>query len=528
MKKGHIAAAVGCATLMAATAASAAPAPVTGTVPAGHRLVALSYTGAVTAAPKLRGKVALVPPARTFTLHLIGPTGRYAGPVVVGKAPKNRLVMGVRAGAKLGIIRRVKGVFVATPPTPCIDRTRTANAKNGVPLGARALGLARSKAAGLSGPGRDLDRDGVPGAYDIDDDGDLILDNLDRNAAGASISQLPPIPGTGPGPVPGTGPGPVPGAAPGSAEPRIFSNLKLPIEASLNANAGITRAEVDTALRGNSTLAIAVPAGDEVELDCGALSYCTTGGTGTMLNGGGAFPSSVDADGDGFGTLTKGPTGDVQLKPGATSTQIGSGDAFIWRSTTAGVETTTPGVLNYQFVTTPAITGYQVNTSPAVGVSYPVAPSDTGTMNNPILVPHSGDVKVTFTLWRPQRAAISAAGEVGDWVDIGGLTYSVDLPNAPSTPGSPGAGGPGLCKAAYLSTTDASLTLGAEGVLDTGRDGVPDPAKTLTYTVDLAGCVASKSGESWDAGETLKVDLQAHTTDGDNAAQAVWIKRDTP
>lgn len=519
MKKGHIAVAVGCATLIAATAATAAPAPVTGTVPAGHRLVALSYTGAVTAAPKLRGKVTLVPPARAFTLHLIGPTGRYAGPVVVGKAPKNRLVVGVRAGAKLGTIRRVKGAFVAAPPAASIDRARTANAKNGVPLGAKALGLARAKAAGPSGPGRDLDRDGVPGAYDIDDDGDLILDNLDRNAAGASISQLPPIPGTGPGTVPGT--------TPASAEPRIFSNLKLPIEASLNANAGITRAEVDTALRGNSTLAIAVPAGDEVELDCGALGYCTTGGTGTIL-GGGAFPSTVDADGDGFGTLTKGPTGDFQLKPGAASTQIGSGDAFIWRSTTAGVETTTPGVLNFQFITTPAITGYQVNADAAVGVSYPVAPSDSGTMNNPILVPHSGDVKVTFTLWRPQRAAISAAGEVGDWVDIGGLTYSVDLPNAPSTPGSPGAGGPGLCTAAYLSTTDASLTLGAEGVLDTGRDGVPDPAKTLTYTVDLAGCVASKSGESWDAGETLKVDLQAHTTDGDNAAQAVWLKRDTP
>jgi hypothetical protein len=188
---------------------------VTGNVPAGHRLVALSYTGAVTAAPKVRGRVTLVPPARVFTLHLIGPKGRYAGPVVVGKGPKGTAVMGVRAGARLGVIRRVKGVWVATPSTVFTDRSRTANTRGGAPLGARSLGLVRSKPKGPAGPGRDLDRDGVPGAYDIDDDGDRILDNLDRSATSASIAQ-----------VPGTPPGTTPG---GATEARLFSNLKLPL-----------------------------------------------------------------------------------------------------------------------------------------------------------------------------------------------------------------------------------------------------------------------------------------------------------
>lgn len=506
-------------TLIAAASAGAAPAPVTGTVPAGHRLVALSYTGAVTAARTVKGRVTVVPPARTFTLHLVGPTGRYAGPVVVGKGPKGTTVMGVRAGAKLGVIRKVKGTWVATPSAVFTDRSRTANAKKGVPLGARSLGLVKSAPKGLAGAGRDLDRDGVPGAYDIDDDGDRILDNLDRNPGAASIAQ---VPGTAPGTVPGTPPGTVPG---GATDPRIFSNLKLPLESSLNANAGVDRAQIDAALKGSSTLAIAVPAGDEVELDCGRLAYCGPGGTGTILDGGAAFPGTVDSDGDGFGTITKGVTGDFQLKPNATSTQIGSGDAFIWRSTTGGVETPIPGVLNYQFVTTPAITSFQVNGGTTSGVAYPVAPSDPGTFGTPITVPATGDVSVTFTLWRPQRAAISAAGETGDWVDIGGLSYSVDMPNGPSTPGAPGGPGPGLCPGSTLSTTDPNLTVGGESLLDGARDAVPDTANTIAFTVNLTSCATSKGGGSWDSGEDLKIDIQARTVDGDNAAQMITFRR---
>jgi len=484
MRKVLAGAALGCALVTAATA-GAAPAPVTGTVPSGHRLVALSYTGAVAAAATVRGRVTLVPPAKTVTLHLIGPGGRYAGPVVVGRGPKGTTVMGVRAGARLGVIRKVRGAWVATPPVVSTDRSRTAAAKQGVPLGARSLGLVRSAAKGPSGPGRDLDRDGVPGAYDIDDDGDRILDNLD------------PSPGTGSTAGPG---------------PRVLGTLELPLEGSLNANAGVERAQIDAALSGASTLAITVPAGDEVELDCGRLSYCGRGGTGTLMVGGGVFPGTVDTDGDGFGTITRGPSGDFRLKPNATSTQIGSGDAFIWRIGAGGVETAVPGVLNHQFATTPAITSFQVNGGTTVGVAYPVAPSDPGTAGTPIVVPATGDVSVTFTLWRPQRAAISAAGEVGDWVDIGGLGYAVDVPDGP-------------CPGATLSTTDPGLTATAEGFRDGARDAVPDTANTITFTVNLTACATSVGGTSWDSGEDLKVDVRARTADGDTAAQAIAFRR---
>ena len=64
-------------------------------------------------------------------------------------------------------------------------------------------------------------------------------------------------------------------------------------------------------------------------LDCGGLSYCSAGGSGYSAEpfpNGLPFPGSFDQDGDGFGTITAGPTGDFQLHTRAPSDKIGSGD----------------------------------------------------------------------------------------------------------------------------------------------------------------------------------------------------------
>jgi hypothetical protein len=527
MRRPVLIAVLVCASAVGTAATAMAAAPISAKVPSGYRLVALSPSGTATAAKAVRGRVVLTPKAARVTLHLIGPDGAYAGPVVVGSAAKGRVVVGVRAGAKIGRIRIVRGVAVATPAASAIDRTRTAVARRGAPIGARSFGLVRSRTKGPSGPGRDRDLDGVPSAFDIDDDGDMILDNLDSAAAVARVTDIPMGPPPLGTPPLGTPPGPptTPGPASGTAgAPRIFSNLKLPIDGSLNVNAGVTQGAIDAALAATATLAIAVPAGDAVELDCGTLTYCTTGGTG-RAPAGGAFPDAFDGDGDGLGTIAAGTTGDFQLAPGAPSSRIGSGDAFLWRVTAGGRESLIPGVLNYQFVTTPAVTSYRVGAGAATTITYPVPASATGTLANPIEVPATGTVSVDLTIWRPQRAAIAAAGEAGDWVDIGGLTYSIDLPNGPSAAGAPGGQGPGLCDAGFLSSGDGSLAAGTEGLTDAAADRAPSPANTVNLAVDLTGCVASASGQSWDPGETLKVDIQARTNDGDNAAQAIWFRR---
>jgi hypothetical protein len=484
----------------------------------GYTVLALDNAGhAVKAAGR---NVKLTPTASRFTLHLVDAHGNYAGPIVVaGKGTK--VVVGLRGGGRLGTVKVKRGYGLARAPKRALDKSRTARARNGAPLGARVLGRVAGRSKGSGGAGLDVDRDGVPAAFDVDDDGDLLLDNVDRPSR-RTLKQTPVTP---PKPNPPAGPpGPsVAGPPSASAGFTLFSNLKLDIGLSLNANAGaVTDAQIDATLARYATLAIAVPAGDEVELDCLGLAYCSPGGTGTTLEGNKRFPADADADADGFGTITRGSTDDFQLHPGATSAEIGSADSFIEHVTTGGSETTAAGTLNYVFSTTPALTAFTTAAGSGT-ISYPVAPGGLGTDQNPIPVPSGSPINLAF--WRPQRKAIKGSGEGRAFVDIGHLTYSADIPNGPSAPGSPG-GGPGAggnCRGQYTST-DADATVTGDGVLDKADDRAAAAANTLSFTVDVDACLAANSA-TWPVGDKLGIDIQARAAQGDNAAQKIWFKR---
>ena len=195
----------------------AAPKPITLKLSKpGYTVVALAPNGRAASA-RGRGIVKLKAPARSVTLHLVGARGTYAGPVVVGKRGAKALV-GVKAGARLGLVVVRKGY--ASPARPLkrqwADASKSATAKAGVPLGARVFGRVRAKASGATGDGVDQDRDGIPGAYDVDDDGDLILDNFERRV----------------GPLGLFGYGSFEGPAP-QQKTHPFSNLKKELEGSL-------------------------------------------------------------------------------------------------------------------------------------------------------------------------------------------------------------------------------------------------------------------------------------------------------
>jgi hypothetical protein len=511
-------------------AAVAKPKPISLKVSkAGYTVVALDAAGhAVKAAGR---NVKLTPPASRYTLHLVDARGNYAGPIVVA-GTGTKVVVGLRGRGRLGTVKVKRGYGVVHAPKRALDKRRTARARKGVPRGAGVLGRVAGRAKGTPGGGVDVDRDGVPGAFDVDDDGDLLLDNVDRasqrtlrRAALDPVNPNLPVglpnplqpPAGAPGTPPAVG---APGPAPGFT---LFSNLKLDIGLSLNANAGaVTDAQIDDALARWATLAISVPAGDAVELDCLGLAYCSAGGTGTTLEGSKPFPGDFDADSDGFGTITRGATGDFQLHPGATSAEVGSGDSFIHRVTTAGVETTAAGTLNYVFSTTPALTAF-TTTAGSGTVAYPVSPGSLGTTQNPIPVPAGSPINLAF--WRPQRKAIAGSGEGTGFVDIGHLTYSADIPNGPSAADAPGGGpGPGgRCQGQYASTdTDAAVT--ADGILDRTDDRPAAPANTLSFTVDVDACLAASS-VTWPVGDKLAIDIQARAAQGDNAAQKIWFKR---
>jgi hypothetical protein len=484
---------------------------------AGYKVVALDNAGhAVKAAGR---NVKLTPPASRFTLHLVDARGNYAGPIVVG-GKGTKVVVGLRGGGRLGTVQVKRGYGVAHVPKRALDKRRTAKARKGVPLGARVLGRVAGGSKGTAGAGLDVDRDGLPGAFDVDDDGDLRLDNVEQ----ASLRTLRQVPVGPPNPnLPVGPPSPAPGPGTAGTAFTLFSNLKLDIGLSLNANAGaVTDGQIDDALARWATLAISVPAGDAVELDCLGLAYCSAGGTGTTLVDTKPFPGDFDGDGDGFGTITRGATGDFQLHPGATSAEIGSGDSFIQRVTAAGVETTAAATLNYVFSTTPALTAFTTAAGSGT-IAYPVAPGALGTAQDPIPVPAGSPINLAF--WRPQRKAISGSGEGSGFVDIGHLTYSADIPNGPSAADGPGGGpGPGgRCQGRYASTdTDATVT--ADGILDKADDRAAAPANTLSFTVDVDACLAANS-VTWPVGHKLGIDIQARAAQGDNAAQKIWFKR---
>lgn len=499
------------AALLAPTAAAARPAPITGSLAKkGYTLIAVGYDGRSTSVV-VRGSFRLVPPARKVTLQLRAPNGKYAGPVVVGGSA-TKAIVGVHAGARLGALKLTKAI--ARPAHALsprfLDGKRTATARKGVPIGAGLFGRVRAAAKGTSGPGADQDLDGIPGAFDVDDDGDLVLDNMEHSA-GARASQL------------------------GGDPDRfwVFSNFHLEFADAINANAGgVSDAAIDKVLTGSdhfAGLAMQVPDGGAVELDCGGLVYCSSGGTGRVAEpqpDGLAFPDCCDPDHDGMGTLSKASSGDFQLRTLAPASKLGTGDTFVEHMGDREL----PGVLNYMFNTTPAVHAYSDGSGVGGLVTYPVSADSPFTQSHPFALhpDASGNLTLTLSFWRPQRRAIAGSGEGDGFVDIGGLGYQINVPNAPNgvtTPGAaaPPARGPQSCSAASTTTADPSLTPASPfGYQDTAPDRPADAANLLTFTVNFTACLAS-AGLTLQPGQTLGFEIQARSEVNDNADQGMTV-----
>jgi hypothetical protein len=504
--------------LLATSSAGAKPKPITGKLSKpGYTVIALSASGRARSVQAKHGRFRVKPPAKRVTLHLRASDGTYAGPIVVGREGK-RAIVGVIAGAHLGkvIVKANKGYAKVKGRLPrgSIDAGRTALAKKGVPIGAGNFGLVRSQHA--HGPAADRDLDGIPAPLDIDDDGDLILDNIDRSSAGQRAR-----------------------AAQSADEVGLSSGLTLNIQDTVNANAAaLSTRDIDAALSRYGVLKLAVLPGDSAELDCGApvpagLPYCAPGGTGFWAFSGAAgappppFPSCCDRDGDGFGTMTPAGGGprDFFLLPAARSDQIGAGDVVIERVTTGGVESQFPSTLQYVFDTVPALVSYSDGAGHSATLNYPVTPGAPGTIGSgfPVSPSAGGDIVLTLSFWRPQRRPIPP--ETGQWIDIGHLLYAV--PRIINLEGPPPQPSTMPCPQSAFSTADPNLTpspgAGGGSLKDSAADQSANPANTVTYSLNVTQCLAT-TGLPWDPGHELQFQFQAG--DGtDVAQQAVFFRR---
>jgi len=512
----------------------------------GYTVLALTPAGKATSVLARTGRFSIRPPAGVVTLQLRTTNGKYAGPVVLGIEQRaQRVIVGVRAGAKLGRIdvnvragyARVRGKLTKA----FLVATRWARAKRGVPIGnGRNFGFVRSKPpAPRARPLGDIDADGVPDVLDIDANGNLILNNLDR-----SITTR---------------------AAQVANAFQFASELPLSISQTANVDAGSTDADINAVLPSELQVRLGIVPGGPVELDCGhpqsrtdpklgGLVYCSKGGTGRVIQPGtpydqaAHFPDCCDPDNNGFGTLTpapgsinpQSPGGVFWTWPGATSSQIGTGDLLIERQQ-AGESLAT---LQYLFVTVPALASYSDNASPQNSgtVHYPVAPTNEnpppggppfipggpGTHHNGIAVGAGPDGHVVLTLkfWRPQRQPIGQ--ETAPWIDMGGLTYLVRAQNSSTK-------GPLLgktCPQNALSADPSQMAVAKftpyfqapGGLTDLEQDRAANPNNMITFTLDMTKCLAAY-GLSWDVGEELDFDFVAATGVSDDTLQDVTFKR---
>lgn len=537
------------ALLASAGPASAAPAPITGKLSKpGYTVIALGADGEARSARQRRGRFKLRPPSESVTLHLRGPYGKYAGPIVVRGRGRN-VVVGVRAGARLGLVkvRDGYGRVARRLPSRAIDRGRVARARRGVPIGAGVYGRVRSRGARAAGVGDDRDLDGVPGALDIDDDGDLVLDNVERSRRVRSAQ----------GQTPNTL------GAPLYLQPELF----LPLHRTTNANAtALSVADIDAALSEFGRLSLDIAGEGSAELDCGrpqqrtdpalgGLAYCTRGGTGmkAFFPPTGRFPEEFDPDGNGLGAI-----GDrFFLLHGATTAQIGTGDVLIERITNGGAVTEHAGTLQYVFATVPALVSYSDTAGHAAAMSYPVAPSTSpgcgdpscaggpGTPGNalPVGPGPGGDIVLTITQWRPQRRPIEGEACLAEtppceWVEIGRLTYSAGFNCVPGLPEQEGCALK-HCPPSAFSTPDGSEVSPTEfgfrpplmgGLLDSASDRAASRANSFTYTLNLSDCVRDPRGFGvvtkpipWPRGEDREIFLTATDLQG-GAQQILYLK----
>lgn len=531
-----------CAALAASPpAGAAAPKPITGKLSQpGYTVIALAVNGKARSV-RARGSFKLRPPAGIVTLHLRDAGGIYAGPIVVGRKDK-RAIVGVRAGAKLGTVEVLEGYARTAKELPGkrVDSARTARARKGVPIGAGVFGRVRAtpKRGVVAG---DLDIDGIPDRLDIDDDGDKVLDKLDRSTR-TRASQ-----------------------SPGHQDPFDLASAlgAVPLEWTANVNAGSTDAQIAEVLPQFGFLSMSAPEGYAAELDCGGSRnpfpppplvggrrYCSYGGTGRVdlpapRN---VFPECCDTDGDGHGTLEpieQGPDFTIwHLDHGANASEIGTGDEYILRLTRNGQETELTDVHQFVFATTPALESYVDEGGKRTVVPYPVQEGGPGTGGNGFPVRDGPDadedVEVTVTLWRPQRRPTSERECVQpdppgcmarEWIDVGGLDYT-----ASSREGQAKTKDAGWCTQLDFSSSDDNLVAGFQdpqggGFRDRAPSGPPGVTNTFTYKLNLSRCLRA-FGLGFAVGQTQAFGFEAFTPiqgEGsagvDNASTLVFFKR---
>ena len=340
--------------------------------------------------------------------------------------------------------------------------------------------------------GGDKDKDGIPNAFDVDDDGDGTLDASDPETPTPMVSADDGVKDCG------------------AFRWNIFTNFKATgenFQGTINAYGSgkfeATPTAIASTIEKTMTMVfqpITQVCGSPVKasfIKGNGVPYaptnfvemgrtCNTGDFQWLIGKG--RMCSTDAQGYDFGSsYTFSPT---DLPSGQ--------DTFTMKvETEAGQSyefTASPG---FVFVTHPMLKSYNTG-SGEQEVNY-------GASSIPRIVITSS-TELTLTMYRPQRLAFD--GEPGQFYDLGGFRFTPDIPNGVNN----GSDRPGKCDANTI--VDSGLT--ADAVID------KTASPTVTIKWKIGQCFSAKS-IPWTSG-TLNVDVQVEPTGpGGNSAQKLFL-----
>ena len=356
--------------------------------------------------------------------------------------------------------------------------------------------------------GGDADDDGIPNAFDVNDDGDSKVDSADSNTPEPNVS----------------GSSTDAASCEAAASFHIFTNYKATDPSfadTLNFYGTGSHAATDASIFTQVAASMSMVFSPITQVCGETVTKMEIKGVGVSY-----APTA-------YAEVTAGDTGDIQWQIGqgtinnvattgftaqtfTSQASLPSGlDTFIQQvTTTSGKVYEFTATAGFVFVTHPMLQGYCVKTTTDTSLScvssFQFTTIDYTASSIPAISIASTETLV-LRMYRPQRFAID--GEPSGFYNLGGFRYTPDMPNAPSN-GAPG-GNFGKCDAATY--TDGEMTT---DTLAASSDSTA--TSTLQASWDLQACFTARS-KSWSTG-TVTIDIQVEPSGpGGNSAQKLFL-----
>ena len=356
--------------------------------------------------------------------------------------------------------------------------------------------------------GGDADDDGIPNAFDVNDDGDSKVDSADSNTPEPNVS----------------GSSTDAASCEAAASFHIFTNYKATDPSfadTLNFYGTGSHAATDASIFTQVAASMSMVFSPITQVCGETVTKMEIKGVGVSY-----APTA-------YAEVTAGDTGDIQWQIGqgtinnvattgftaqtfTSQASLPSGlDTFIQQvTTTSGNVYEFTATAGFVFVTHPMLQGYCVkittDTSLSCVSSFQFTTIDYDASSIPRISIASTETLV-LRMYRPQRFAID--GEASGFYNLGGFRYTPDMPNPPSD----GATGGNFGKCDGATYTDVEMTT---DTLAASSDSTA--TSTLQASWDLQACFTARS-KSWSTG-TVTIDIQVEPSGpGGNSAQKLFL-----